>query len=98
MIDKKQKNKASKPLDQSYWGIVKRKFRKNIPARISLILIAFIVFVGVFAPMLANDRPIMAKTTDGEVHWPAIASFKASWQETFGGKARATKARHVETH
>ena len=92
MIDKKQKNKASKPLDQSYWGIVKRKFRKNIPARISLILIAFIVFVGVFAPMLANDRPIMAKTTDGEVHWPAIASFKASWQETFGGKSPCDKS------
>ena len=98
MIDKKQKNKASKPLDQSYWGIVKRKFRKNIPARISLVLIAFIVFVGVFAPMLANDRPIMAKTTDGEVHWPAIASLKPLGRRPSEGKARATKARHVETH
>ena len=92
MMDKKQKISKNKPVDQSYWGIVKRKFRKNIPARIALILIAFIVFVGVFAPMLANDRPIMAKTTDGEVHWPAISSFKASWQETFGGKSPCDKS------
>ena len=91
-MDKKQKISKNKPVDQSYWGIVKRKFRKNIPARIALILIAFIVFVGVFAPMLANDRPIMAKTTDGEVHWPAISSFKASWQETFGGKSPCDKS------
>ena len=91
-MDKKQKISKYKPVDQSYWGIVTRKFRKNIPARIALILIAFIVFVGVFAPMLANDRPIMAKTTDGEVHWPAISSFKASWQETFGGKSPCDKS------
>ena len=98
MIDKKQKNKASKPLDQSYWGIVKRKFRKNIPARISLILIAFIVFVGVFAPMLANDRPIMAKTTDGEVHWQPLPHLKPPGRRPSEGIAHAIKAKRVVTH
>ena len=97
MIDKKQKNKASKPLDQSYWGIVKRKFRKNIPARISLILIAFIVFVGVFAPMLANDRPIMAKTTDGKFTGQQSLHLRPRGRKLLEGKAHAIRVKHVVT-
>ena len=92
MMDKKQKISKNKPVDQSYWGIVKRKFKKNIPARIALVLIAFIVFIGVFAPMLANDRPVVARTSDNVLHWPVIDDFKASWQETFGGKSPCDKS------
>ena len=91
MIDKKQKNKASKPLDQSYWGIVKRKFRKISLQEYPSCSSHLLYLLGLCS-MLANDRPIMAKTTDGEVHWPAIASFKASWQETFGGKSPCDKS------
>ena len=43
--------------------------------------------------------PLWLSTTDNVLHWPAIASFKASWQETFGGeKSLRQEVKHVATH
>lgn len=43
---------------QTYWSLVKRQYRKHRLAVIALWFIAFMVFVAIFADVLANDRPI----------------------------------------
>lgn len=61
-------------LDQSYWGIVKRQFKKNRLAVWSLRMIGVIVFVGLFADFLASDKPIYCKI-NGESYFPIFKSY-----------------------
>lgn len=63
-----------KNLDQSYWGIVKRQFSKNKLAVWSLKIVYIIVFIGLFADFIANDKPIYCKIK-GENYFPIIKSY-----------------------
>ncbi len=64
----------NKSLDQSYWAIVKRQFQKNRVAVWSLRMVYVIVFIGLFADFLANDKPIYCKV-NGESYFPILKSY-----------------------
>jgi peptide/nickel transport system permease protein len=70
--NKTQINPAA--LDQSYWAIVKRQFKKNRMAVWSLRFIYVIIFVGVFSDFIANDLPI-ACSYKGKTYFPVINSY-----------------------
>ena len=48
-------------VDQSYWAIVKRQFKKNKMAVWSLRIIMLIIIVGLLSDFLANDKPLYCK-------------------------------------
>jgi peptide/nickel transport system permease protein len=65
---------APAELDQSYWAIVKRQFKKNRMAVWSLRFIYVIIFVGVFSDFIANDLPI-ACSYKGNTYFPVLNSY-----------------------
>jgi len=65
------KREELKNIDQSYGAIIKRQFRKNRPAVWSMRILYLIVFVGLFADFIANDKPIYAKI-NGKSYFPIV--------------------------
>jgi len=49
---------ATTPRGQSQWGLIAREFRKRRLAVAASFVILLLVTVSIFAPLLANDRPI----------------------------------------
>ena len=73
--------------DQSYWGNVKRQFRKDSRAVIATYLVVSMAFVAVFADFLANEKPIICKF-EGRVSAPVIKGYFvemgiAKWPKEF---------------
>ena len=73
MSNKQNTNKT----DQSYWGIVKRQFRKNKLAVWSLRVVYVIFFVGILADFFANDKPLYCKL-EGKTYFPVFREYAAS--------------------
>lgn len=67
----------NKNLNQNYWAIVSRQFNKNKLAVWSLKVVYIIVFIGIFADFIANDKPIYCKI-NGEHHFPIFESYGVS--------------------
>ena len=63
-----------KQSDQSYWGIVRRQFRKNRLAVWSLRIVYAIFFVGIFADFFANEKPIYCKL-EGKTYFPIFREY-----------------------
>ena len=49
------------------------QFKKNKIALVSLYLLFALIFIALFAPYIANDRPLYAKY-EGKTLYPAFAS------------------------
>lgn len=77
MFFRKNKSAAPTQLDQSYWGIVKRQFRKNKLAVWSLRVVYVIFFVGIFADFIANEKPLYCKI-DGKSYFPILLEYTSS--------------------
>ena len=81
-MDEKQKVTASPP--SSYWGMVWYHFRKKRLALLGLWVTFFLVAAAVFAPLLANDRPILFRF-QGEWYWPVFSKAEQigprTWKE-----------------
>ncbi len=56
---------------QGYWSLVRRQFKKNRPAIFGTWIIGFIAFVAIFAPFLANDKPILC-SYEGSFYVPVV--------------------------
>lgn len=84
----------NKQLDQSYWGIVKRQFKKNKLASWALKVCYVIVFVGVFCDFLANDKPI-ACSYQGKTYFPVFANYGVGLGITRWDKALANVDWHT---
>lgn len=56
------------------WG----QFKKNKPAYISLYILGILVIMAIFAPIIANERPLYMKYK-GETFWPAF-TFKKNYE------------------
>lgn len=69
-----QDREILKQSDQSYWGIVKRQFKKNRLAVWSLRMVYVIMFIGLFADFIANDKPIFCKF-EGSTYFPVLKSY-----------------------
>ena len=59
---------------ESYWNIVKRQYAKNRLAVWSLRFVYVIIFLGIFADFLANDKPLYCKY-QGENYFPVLKDF-----------------------
>lgn len=70
-------SEVTKTLDQSYWGIVKRQFKKNKLATWALKVCYVIVFIGVFCDFLSNDKPI-ACSYKNKTYFPVLNSYGVS--------------------
>jgi len=78
---------ANKGNDQSYWGYVKRQFRKNKQAMFSLYCVIFLAAIAVFADFLSNDKPLVAKY-ESSWYFPvfreyAVKAGVAQWPQQF---------------
>lgn len=63
---------------QGYWSIVWTQLKKNVPGMVGLGFIALVVLTAVFAPLIANDRPIVA-SYKGDVKFPAFTTYVDIW-------------------
>ena len=60
---------------RSYWQIVWDDFKTHKLAMAGLIVMAILALVGIFAPLLANQRPFVM-SVDGELSFPLFAFLK----------------------
>ena len=72
---------------QSYWSFVRQQYFKNRPAVVGLWIIGLMVFVGLFANFLANNKPI-ACNYQGTFYMPALHEYLvdlnlAGWPQEF---------------
>jgi len=63
--------KEEKKPDQGYWAYVWRQFKKNKTAVVSLYVVIFLVLIAIFAPFLANEKPLICKY-HGETYFPVV--------------------------
>jgi len=59
---------------RGYWAETWRQLKKNRLAMIGLVIVVAMFVVAIFAPLLANDRPLAMKTGDGW-RFPAFKNF-----------------------
>jgi len=71
IIEDKKQREVVFDLDQNYSAIVKRQFKKNRAAVLSLKLLIFIIIIGLLAPLIANDTPLYIKY-QGNTYFPAF--------------------------
>jgi peptide/nickel transport system permease protein len=74
-------------LGQSYWGIVRRQFRRNRMAVWCLRLLYLLLFVAIFADFIANEKPLYCKLDD-KIYFPVLRQYAvdvglASWEAKF---------------
>lgn len=64
----------AKGSNQSYWRLVRHQYFKNRPAVIGLWIIGLMVFVSLFANVIANNKPIMCNY-QGTFYMPALHEY-----------------------
>lgn len=78
------KDISQKPPPNSYWKMVWYHFKKKRLALLGLWVTLSLFFVAIFAPLLANDRPIFFRY-QGQWHWPIFSGEEqvgtATWKE-----------------
>ncbi len=62
----------------SYWSDVWRQLRKNSAGMVGLGLVLALLFTAVFAPVIANDRPIVCQYK-GDIEFPALTTYVDTW-------------------
>lgn len=75
---KKQKEIAELGInDQSYWALVRKRFRKNKLAVWSLRILYGLIFFAVFGDFIANEKPIYCKI-ENETYFPVFRQYLVS--------------------
>jgi len=59
---------------ESMWGLTWRRFRRSKLAMAALIYVLFMAIVALFAPLVANRKPLVQRTPDG-LRFPAFADY-----------------------
>ncbi len=59
---------------RSYWAIVWGQFKKNLPARVGVVMVALMFALAVFAPFLANNYPYYWRTPKEGLTFPLVRS------------------------
>jgi len=63
---------------QSFRALVIRRFRRNRQGMLGLVVVLLLVFTAAVAPLVANDRPIVAQYK-GETVFPAFTTYVDTW-------------------
>ena len=79
----------------TYWKMVSYHFRKRKLAVLGFWITLFLFFVAIFAPVLANDKPIIF-SYQGQIYWPVVSG--ADKVGTFVWKDLKKKAPFVYQH
>lgn len=69
---------ASSVQNQSFRAQVWRRFKKHRSGMGGLIMVVMLVFIALLAPLIANDRPVVAKYKD-QWHFPAFTTYVDVW-------------------
>ena len=67
-----------RPQGQGYWAQVSHELGRNRPGMAGLAVIFLLLLVAILAPLLANDRPILARFR-GQICFPAFTTYVDSW-------------------
>ncbi len=78
MSGNSQSAPAAPVRDQSFRAQVWRRFKKHRSGMGGLVMVVILMFTAMLAPLIANDRPIMAKYKD-EWHFPAFSTYVDVW-------------------
>jgi peptide/nickel transport system permease protein len=62
----------------THWRIVRQRFRRHRLARLGLWLAIGLCLLALLAPLLANDKPLVARW-QGRLRFPAFTSYLESW-------------------
>ena len=65
-------------VSQGYWALVWGQMKKNIPGMVGLVVAGGLLVVALFAPLIANDKPI-ACSYKGNVSFPAVVTYVDTW-------------------
>jgi len=68
---------------EGYWSITWRQFRQRRLALIGLVVVVCLMLIAVFAPILANDRPIVMRYR-GKLYLPALFDYADLRDVEFG--------------
>ena len=74
-------NNNTPAIKQDYWSYVKRQFKRNKRAVISLYIVGFMAFIAIFADLLANEKPIVC-TYEGKTYFPIFNEYLSSLKLT----------------
>jgi peptide/nickel transport system permease protein len=66
---------------RGFWAEAWRRFRRRKLAMGALVFVLFLVCVALSAPAIVGTKPVMVKYK-GEIYFPAMGYFKASWENT----------------
>ena len=69
-----QEQEATSQLDQQYWSIVRRQFKKNRVAVWSLRFLIFLFLIALFGDFIANEKPLYCKI-DGKTYFPVLKQY-----------------------
>jgi len=79
MSGKTERAPAATPVrDQSFRAQVWRRFKKHRSGMGGLVMVIVLMFTALLAPLIANDRPIVAKYQDSW-HFPAFTTYVDVW-------------------
>jgi peptide/nickel transport system permease protein len=70
-----------------FWREVWRRFRRRKLAMLSLIFVAFLCLVAIFAPMIVGTKPIVCKYK-GQIYFPCMGYYVRSWENPIFFKDR----------
>lgn len=73
-MNEEMRRKLELTKSESYWAFTWRQLKRNYLAMFGLWVVIFLFLVAIFAPLLANDRPIVMKAK-GELMFPALRQF-----------------------
>jgi peptide/nickel transport system permease protein len=77
-LTRDQVEEMQKHSGEGYWGIVWTQLKKNRSGMSGLAIIALIIGTALLAPLLANDRPIVARYK-GALVFPAFTTYVDNW-------------------
>lgn len=63
----------------SFWRETWKRYRRNPRSMAALLVLAFLAFVGLFAPFIAGTKPIVCRYK-GSTYFPAMGYYKDSWE------------------
>lgn len=82
-----QNGQQKRAVDQTYWSLVKHQYKKNKLAVAAIYVVAFLVFLAIFADFLANNKPIYCKI-EGTTYFPILKEYMvdlglSQWDKQF---------------
>ena len=69
---------AQSAVRQDFWAKVWRRFRRSQQGMVGLVFVTVLLVLALLAPLLANDRPIVARY-QGDTVFPAFTTYVDAW-------------------